>query len=146
MADITTVWDQTNGDWAMAGADLLAGDDLTTAVLISLFTDQTATPDDPVLDASGDPRGWWGDLGADQPIGSKLWLYDRSKQTSAVLAGVRDAARQALQWLIDDGVAQAVQVFAAWIQGGFLGLQVIITQANGQNATLSFQTAWQGVA
>ena len=56
--------------------------DLQTAILISLFTDAQASPDDMIQDGSGDPRGWWGDLGSSKPIGSKLWLLGRAKQTT----------------------------------------------------------------
>src|SRR5579875_2938906 len=84
--DITTFWDPQSGrgDWALAGAQLARGDDLITSVAISLFTDRIANADDPIPDGSTDPRGWWGDLDETYPIGSRLWLLDRSKATPDV--------------------------------------------------------------
>ncbi len=65
MTDITTIWDeeQSIGDWQSGQGDLLSGNDLETAILISLFTDRLARADD---DFDGDDRrGWWGDTDAD---------------------------------------------------------------------------------
>lgn len=59
MSDIATTWDASRltGDWVLAGGDLVAGDDLETSVILSLFTDRLATPDDPLPDPSdGDRR------------------------------------------------------------------------------------------
>ena len=79
MTDITTIWvvESGTGDWSISGGALASGDDLASAVLISLFTDGLAGDDDIPPDGSGDRRGWWGDAGEDIPIGSKLWLLDR---------------------------------------------------------------------
>ncbi|MDE9430177.1 phage GP46 family protein [Xenorhabdus bovienii] len=61
MSDITSWWDVTNihADWIVGCGDLVTGDDLQTAIIISLFTDRQARSDD---DFDGvDRRGWWGD-------------------------------------------------------------------------------------
>jgi phage gp46-like protein len=150
MADITTVWDETNGDWVLLGASLESGNDLQTAVLISLFSDRLASPDDTIPDApqSGpaDPRGWWGDAYSDRPIGSKLWLYARAKETAATLVAVENAITVALQWLLDDGVAAAIDVDAEWLGPGFLGAAVEIFKVDGSRASAGFRWAWDGVS
>ncbi len=45
--DIKTIWepDKLLGDWQTGGAGLLDGNDLETAILISLFTDRLARTD-----------------------------------------------------------------------------------------------------
>ncbi len=103
MSDTTTLWDVANarGDWSMSGALLTSGHDLQTAVLISLFTDRIAEPDDVIPDGSNDPRGWWGDEFSTVKIGSRLWLLTRAKQTQATLQRAYDYILQALQWMID---------------------------------------------
>ena len=123
--------------------DLVVGNDLGTAILISLFTDAEAGDDDVIPDGSGDPRGWWGDLGEDYKIGSKLWLLSRSKQTSTVLALAKLYIEQALQWLIDDGIAASVAVTTEFSKPGFLGALVQIYRANGTDASVRFDWAWQ---
>lgn len=116
------------------------GSDLATAILISLFTDATASSDDGPL-PDGDPRGWWG--AAD--IGSKLWLRGREKQQPALLLTVRDDIRRALAWLIDDGVAADVAVETEFTRPGMLGARVTITRATGGVETLAVAWAWRGL-
>ncbi|MCP1376052.1 phage GP46 family protein [Dyella lutea] len=148
MTDITTTWDVANsrGDWSISGGALQSGDDITTAALISLFTDRQATASDPLPDASGDRRGWWGDLDEDVPIGSRLWILSRSKLTQQVALAAKGYMAEALQWLIDDGVAASVEVTTA-IQGrSQLAAVVVIKQSNGQLRTLQFNWAWDQLA
>lgn len=148
MPDISTFWQpqQVRGDWALAGADLAAGGDLATAVLISLFTDRRADPDDVIPDGTADPRGWWGDAGRDVPIGSKLWLLEREKRTEPVRLRAEDYIAEALQWLVDDGVAAAVEVTAQWALGGRLEAQVTIIEPAGRQQVFNYQWAWKGVS
>lgn len=125
------------------GGDLRIGNDLGTAVLISLFTDGNASADDLLPDQSGDRRGWWGDLGADRPIGSKLWLRFRSKQTDVTLALVKNDIEQALRWLIDDGIAASIDVTTEWTRQGVLGCQIAIIRQTGPTAAVQFSWAWK---
>ncbi len=145
MSDIATVWsvERAAGDWLLSGGDLAAGDDLATAVLISLFTDRVAGPDDAIPDGSDDPRGWWGDVGRELPIGSKIWLRARSKQTQATLDLVRDDAIEALDWLIRDGVAGSVDVQAEWLAPRLLALTVTVFRKGLLPRTYRYDWAWQ---
>jgi phage gp46-like protein len=173
MGDIATIWDPgtSRGDWslpapafafvadangnpvigpdgfavavkaagAQPGAGLLADLDLQTAVLISIFTDAVADPDDQILDGSGDPRGWWGD----SSIGSKLWLRLRAKQTPQTLLLVKADITAALAWLIEDGVAAAVDIVTEWTRPGFLGCQVTVRRQDGSSVATAFDWAWK---
>lgn len=128
MSDFTTTITNDGGlpalGWLMAGPDLATDDGLRTAVLISLFTDRLANADDELPDNSGDRRGWWGDFPNGNPyssvpdkpdlIGSRLWLLSRALQTQDTLNRGIAYCEEALQWLIDDGVAQSVRVTGAW--------------------------------
>ena len=149
MPDISLIWDVDNsrGDWQLSGPVLVTGNDLVSATLISLFTDRIANPDDVIPDGTDDPRGWWGDLGEDRPIGSRLWLLSRAKQTQETLNNAVDYAREALEWFIDDGVAARIDVFAQWVRTSFLGLQVILYNQDGTTiASLSYAWAWKQIA
>lgn len=112
-------------DLSLVGYDLATEDGLRTAVIISLFTDRRAEADDEIPDGSDDRRGWWAG-----PIGSRLWLLARTKETPDTLARARAYAIEALQWLIDDGVATTVDVTAEWARRGVLALHVAITLAD----------------
>ena len=148
MVDIATVWNSTHGDWIMNGADLSNANDLETAVLISLFTDRVANPGDTTSNGNPDPRGWWGDnqpSGNTVPIGSRLWLLDRSKHTQKVLQQAQTYAQEALQWMIEDGVCARITVFAEWQAGNFLGMLVTIYRQDGTTVPLNFKWAWEQI-
>ena len=96
-------------------------DTLNTAIIISLFTDRRAGPDDALPLGQQDRRGWVGDefmaddSGAIGAWGSGLWTCLIGKVTSDVLERARFAAQEALAWLIADGIASRVEVTAEWV-------------------------------
>lgn len=141
MSDITISWSAADGrgDWTIApGGDLDTGDDLATAILLSLFTDRQANADDAIPDGTTDRRGWWGD----PEIGSRLWLLDRSKQTEAVRRKAADYIAEALQWLVDDGVVARFDIAVAWERRSFLGATVIAYRTDGRSVAVSYAWAW----
>lgn len=123
--------------------ELQTGDDLFTAVCISLFTDRQADADDVIPDGSDDPRGWWGDLGADRPIGCKLWLRMRSKALPLTLALIQNDIEEALAWITDDSVASTVTVACDWIASNRLGATITITRNDGDARAIQFAWAWK---
>jgi phage gp46-like protein len=98
-------------DLAILNNDLEAEEGLKTAILISLFTDRRVTAEE-LPPEERDRRGWWADaLNADDDqIGSKLWLLKREKITTQVIAKFQQYCEEALQWLVDDGIAESVDV------------------------------------
>lgn len=122
------------GDLVAGGAGLVDDDTLRSAVLISLFSDRRAKADDRLPDDSGDRRGWLGDalagIAGDR-IGSRLWLLNREKQTEETRRRAAEYAREALAWLIEDGLAATVEVEAEWVSMGVLGLKVGIALTSG---------------
>lgn len=144
MTDLALIWNNDLGaaDLAIEAGDLKRDDGLRTAVLISLFTDRRARPDDVLPSDDGDRRGWWGDVAAETPgdqIGSRLWLLGREKITPAALTKARDYCDEALAWLIEDGVARAVEIETA-AQGAALAIGVVITRPDGSQSR--YDTAW----
>jgi phage gp46-like protein len=150
--DIYVAWDnsQALGDWALALGDLQTGQDLETAVLVSLFTDARATPDFVPTDGTSDLRGWWAQPYLGQVVlGSNLWQLERAKKTRDTLGLARRYALNALQWLITDGIAVSVQCNTMWIGNAgstFLGIAIAITQPNGALVKFMYAWAWQGLA
>lgn len=147
MSDIKTVFiDMEHGaDYALDALGLTEDDGLETAVIISLFTDRRANADDTIPDGSNDRRGWWADAFNDvvnDKIGSRLWLLSREKQLSAVLVRAREYAMEALQWLVDDGVAQAVDVVASNPKPGVLGLWVSVYRPLQPVTQFRFDAFW----
>lgn len=114
-----------SGDFSVGTGDITNENGLETAVIISLFTNCRANDDDTLPDPSStDKQGWWGDQASpdveNDQIGSRIWVYlDRAKTTQETLMHVKQAAEEALQWLIEDGVA--VKVEAEVERGGAIG-------------------------
>ena len=150
--DVWILWDNLNaqGDWTLAAGDLQTGQDLETACLVSLFTDKLATPDFVPTDGSSDRRGWWADPYNDAPLGSNLWQLERAKKTRDTLGLARRYTEEALQWLIDDGVAKQIAVNTSWlgdaIGSTLLGIGIAILKPDGSVTRFTFGWAWQGLA
>lgn len=134
-------------DWLLEPPKLATDEGLETAVIISLFTDRRANADDVLPDNSGNRRGWWGDSYPEQAgdrIGSRLWLLHREKQLAQVRARTRQYAREALQWLIDDGIARAIDVEATFPRMSWLLLEVAIARSIGAPVRLRYEIFWSG--
>jgi phage gp46-like protein len=146
--DIRILWDNSQGigDWGLAEGDVLTGQDLETACLVSLFTDKAATPDFVPTDGTTDRRGWWADYYLDRPLGSNLWQLDRAKKTRATLGLAQRYAQDALQWLIDDGVVSHLIVNTSWQLPNRLGIAVALVRPNGAITRFMFNWAWQNLA
>jgi phage gp46-like protein len=147
--DIKFIWDENflEGDLQLNKGDLLREKGLTTAVLISLFTDARADEDDKI-DDKNDIRGYWADAvdGISQITGSKLWQYERIKTTQTVLVEMETVIREALQWLEDDGVAEKVEIFLErqGIEGNDrLALNIKIYQTDKNITALRFDDLWK---
>lgn len=143
MTDITTHWNPSTGqgDWIIAQGDLATGDDLQTAIFISLFSDRQARPDD---DFEGDDRrGWWGDTGSDYPIGSRIWLLRRQKLTIAVANKAIDYAVEALQWLIDDGAIASLSVNSQIVYPSRLTLEITYQKPGQTSNTVNYFWVWE---
>jgi len=146
MTDLALRWDNGifGADLALHGASLATDEGLKTAVIVSLFTDARARDDDH-LPAPGDRRGWWGDalpaIAGDR-IGSRLWLLNREKRLASVVGRARDYAREALAWLIADGIAKTVEVEAAAIGADVLAIGVEITRPDGPGRQ-RFDLTWE---
>ncbi|MCU6199125.1 phage GP46 family protein [Citrobacter cronae] len=115
---------------------------LPRAVIISLFSWRRANPDDnaPV------PMGWWGDTYptvAGDRIGSRLWLLGREKITNDTLNRARDYATEALQWMLDDGVAARINITSARSGQDSAVLGVVIYQRGGTSWNMQFDDYWR---
>jgi phage gp46-like protein len=117
----------SNGDFTLV-------DGFDTSIQMSILCERRADPSE-VPDAIR-RRGWVGNVLADTPgfeIGSKLWLYEQSRLTNDTLNGVKDAAIQATQWLIDDDLAKNIEASIVGSTGaGKIDLKMTIEFSSGQ--------------
>ncbi|MBT0362579.1 phage GP46 family protein [Morganella morganii] len=143
MSDISSWWnaDTLRADWKPGNGDLLAGDDLQSAIMISLFTDRLAHSDDYYDDEYR--RGWWADTGTDGFIGSRLWLLRRQKLTTQVAKKAEDYAREALAWLITDGVVSDIQIRTQIVWPQRLNMVIRYHRPDSGAEDLRFYWVWE---
>jgi phage gp46-like protein len=117
---------------------------LIRAVTISLYTWRRAETDDRVDD---DERfGWWGDSYpaiADDRIGSRLWLLRRVKLTPQTQRDAEAYAREALQWLLDDGHVTDVVIASEKVDINRLNLIPTLTVSSGARLEIKQPSSWQ---
>lgn len=110
----------------LSNGDFLTNNSFDTSLIISLFGDKRADPSEvPTVE---NRRGWWGNpFNTDDitfELGSKLWLLHQERATPATLSKAISYAKDALQWLVDDGFAQRVDVSGNLSQNN---IQLIVT-------------------
>lgn len=134
VSDIALTWRDDHGDLVIIDNELMLDDSLTTAIIISLFTDLRVS----------EQRGWWGDSFNEDnhQTGSKLWLLNREKQLQSVLDDAQTYATQALEWLITDKQVKTYQVIASNPQSSVLLLTIIVTLLDGSEEQFTFTTRW----
>jgi len=163
--DLALAFDSENlqSDLLLDGGDLATDGGLASAVIVSLFSDARALPGDRLPDEArapwdqvtppqvfADRRGFWGDVippqsaaavqatGKRRSTGSRLWLLRREKLTSETLLRAETYAREALAWLLEDGIARRIDVSAAAERTSWLVLTIEIWRPDG----LRFEKVW----
>lgn len=147
LGDLALTWSNATGDADLSIIDLdLASDrGLTTAVILSLFIDRRAEPDD--IPPSGDPqdrRGWWGDEFAEVEgdlIGSRLWLLDRSTSSAETVQRAKQYVAEALAWMIEDSVVASIDVTVE-VSRDRLGFEVEMQRPGRDPITFKFASRW----
>lgn len=119
------------GDLRASGDAYLETDGLETAIRLSLYTDRRAQEGDDLPEGVGafgeDLRGYWADpLLTSGPMGSRLWTLKRSALTSETRQRARDFCLEALEWLVDLGIATEVRVETEVADAGVLKIGIEI--------------------
>lgn len=127
-------------DLSIENGDFKTVSGLETALAVSLFSDRRA-----YVDEVPDPlerRGWIGDLFSEHNgdiHGSGLWFYMQSRSLKENENGIKSESRQALEWLITDGLAGFVDVTTdVSHQKRRLTLNITITALNGGVSSHAF--------
>ena len=129
--------------WAASGALVTLRD----AVWMSLFSDRRADPDDILPDPMGDipyKGGWWGDSFAEDGdlFGSRLWLLFGQPITAATPRKVEEYAREALQWMLDKGVAVGIDAVSERFGQDRVSLSLVIYKSDGTQEAIRFPDLW----
>lgn len=146
MSDIALVWNDEaqSADFAIEANDLKTDDTLETSIKISLFTDRRAEETDVLPEGETDRRGWWADDvdGTPDPIGSRLWLLARSKQTPDVIMRAEEYIREALNWMLEDKVTDRIDVVVTNPRTGSLGMVITINRPALHPVEYRFNRTW----
>jgi len=132
-------------DVLLEDGDLVTDAGLESAVVLSLFLDRRAENDD-VIDGD-DKRGWWADGidGDGDLIGSRLWQLSRAKTRADVLPLAEEFAEEALEWMLEDGVAKSVTATAERIGQSTLKLTIMIQRPEGGPWSRAWEIQLDGI-
>ena len=143
MSDIGTVHDGCRFDWIVSGVQFGASASLYENVVNSIFCDRRAEPSDEIPDGSDNPRGWWADTSSEEgKIGSRLWTLRREKATAETRRRAIGFIREALVWLIEDDIAESVEIDAVYSSAGHLEITVAIHRKGEEPQRFDF--LWGG--
>lgn len=136
MADVGLIWQNGWADILLneSNTDLQTGKDLKTAILVSLFSDSRANPEELLLDE--DPRGWWS-----RDLGSLLWLLARQKATLQNLEKGIQYIKDALNWLIVQNIAKSIDVIGTIENRSKFNFIITIKKSNDYR----FQYLWENI-
>ncbi|MFV2949663.1 phage GP46 family protein [Pseudomonas japonica] len=129
-------------DLAIIDGDLAIDTSLETAVLLSLYTDRRALTEDLLPGEGSDRRGWWCDAYSERPHGSRLWLLSREKELDRVLRLAEEYAREALAWVIKDGIASSMDIEAVHLRPGVFQLIVGIQRSSSTVLEGRYEYVW----
>lgn len=107
--------------------DISSVNNFDTALYYSLFGEKRAAASE--VPTPNYRRGWIGNEGQDFENGSKIWLYEQAKITRTVLNGIRDAALDSIQWLVDDNLLSSVDA-EAYMENGIVKLRINLFRFN----------------
>ena len=120
---------------------------LQTAIYISLFTDRRIGEDDEIPDRSNDRRGYWGDALEDEPLGSFLWTLDREKITTSLLNKIDTYSKDALNWLIEDGIASEINTIVERDSKNIeqINIEIQIIKPDEKSESYRYSLNWEAV-
>jgi phage gp46-like protein len=120
---------------------------LESMVIVSLFSDRRAAPNDRLPVLQTDPRGWFGDsysaIPGDQ-IGSRLWLLEGAVTYPQLPVVAQGYILEALQWMIEDGIAASVAA-QCWFDPDNSHQLDCMVQIYEPNATSPITLAYAGI-
>lgn len=143
MIDASLTQSKSGYDFTISNGDIASIDNFKTAIEVSLFSDARADSSQVYLPEYR--RGWLGDTASpidNQNYGSLLWLIEQERLTQSTLNKAVSYAREALQWLIDQGQASNVEVSGEIQAPEGIVLYIVITSVSGQTES-HYANLWE---
>jgi phage gp46-like protein len=130
-------------DLELQNGDLALVNNFNTALQMVIYCERRADPSEvrpPQL-----RRGWWGNelsLVAGFEIGSKLWLLKQARRTQDTLNKAITYTQEGLQWLVDDGYLDKVEVEGFFSGDSGIRLEIRLLRPDNITETRFFDL-WQ---
>lgn len=113
-------------DFDIENGDFKKTDDISTAILMSIFCEQR----DDSIEIPEKRGGWIGnELNDNFQQGSRLWTKYQSKIDDETASDIEEIIKDCLQWMIDDGILQDVEVETT-TSGNEINTKIIYTLEN----------------
>lgn len=150
MSDVVTQYHCDDGlparfDWVIdispQGSRIGTASSLHSLVINALFSNRRAHPDQIIKGI--DRQGWWAEyLMNGRRWGSRLWTL-RGKAADTTPGQAEHYVNEALQHLIDDGVAERIETEAQWLNqaNGQLAMSLAIYEPD--NLLPAYQQRWR---
>ena len=124
--------------WTPQG-DIATGSSLDTFIIICLFEEVRAAATE-VAEAI-QRRGWAGNESTpDFEQGSKAWEFEQARVTATMLNDLGGVVRDSLQPLIDEGIAEDVEVQTPRLQNGAVIVYIDFLRSGSRESR--FYTLW----
>ena len=126
-------------DISFENGDIKTIQGFETALMMSIYGEKRAASSE--IPSPQFRRGWWGNEALDfddYEIGSKLWLLSQARETQNTLNNAKTYVLDSLQWMIDDGFLDSVEVKAQYgTDGSDRFMLISVDLIRFQNSVLS---------
>lgn len=131
-------------DFSEADHDLLTTDSLENVVIISIGTYARERNLDKVANLSPVVGGWWGDaLDEKGTLGGYLYEAFPGKLTDGTARRIETLVVDALQWMVNDGVAKSVKCGAEIVDDEVVSIQITIERPDGESVAMLYEIKWK---
>jgi phage gp46-like protein len=142
MSDVDLILEENGGDLILSGGDVLIGNGLTSAAILSLFGGNF---EDSNLPGTDSLQFWGNRIGEDpnESLRSETQkLLESIPATSENLLRVQDAVVRDLSWLIG-GIVSELSVQIALVAVKRVSITIDLT-VNGEDQQIQFTREWTG--
>ena len=131
-------------DFSEADHDLLTTDSLENVVIISIGTYARERNLDKVANLSPVVGGWWGDaLDEKGTLGGYLYEAFPGQLTDGTARQIETLVVDALQWMVNDGVAKSVKCGAEIVDNEVMSIQITIERPDGESVAMLYEIKWK---
>ena len=124
-----------------SGNDLAEVQGIETSLIVSLFTNARASSGN--VPESFRRRGWCGNIltkSENYELGSLLWTLNQSRLNRSTLNLSEDICKKALQFMVNDRIADTIEVVSEEISERACKITIILYREN--NEVARYSTIW----